>query len=124
MPASAAGLGLPGGFGKPDIVLGDRHGQSCAPAITARLEKLFEDQGLVVSRNRPYAGGFITQCHGKPRLGRHAIQIEINRALYMDEESLIPTPGFGKLAECLTRVMDSFLKELPSLLLPQALAAE
>jgi N-formylglutamate amidohydrolase len=73
---------------KADVVLGDRYGTTCHPDMTSVLEMSLRHYGYKVERNKPYAGGFITQHYGAPRLGRHAIQIEINRALYMDEASL------------------------------------
>lgn len=76
----------------PDIVLGDRYGNSCSPRLTNRIEMLLQDMGYSVARNDPYAGGYCTIRYGKPRAGVHAIQIEINRRLYMDE-SLIKRRG-------------------------------
>jgi N-formylglutamate amidohydrolase len=57
-----------------------------------------------VVRNRPYAGGFITEHYGEPALGRHALQVEINRALYMDERALSEKPGFAALSARLVAV--------------------
>ena len=68
---------------QPDVVLGDRFGTSCGADLVDELANFFNQQGLRVSRNKPYAGGFITETHGLPQQGRHALQIEINRALYM-----------------------------------------
>lgn len=126
MPASATGTGTEWAQGRhrPDIVLGDRHGSACSGAITATLERLLAAEGLAVARNRPYAGGFITQTHGKPRLGRHAVQIEICRSLYMDESTLNKTTGFEPLHAAMTRVMQGLFASLPGLLLPVPLAAE
>ena len=67
-------------MGRVDIVLGDRHGAACADEIVSTLEELLRSQGLRVVRNKPYAGGFITQNYGRPPISRHALQIEINRA--------------------------------------------
>ncbi len=69
----------------PDMVLGDRYGRSCAPGLTSRIEEFLQDMGYSVARNDPYAGGYCTIRYGRPRAGVHAIQIEINRRLYMDE---------------------------------------
>lgn len=79
---------------RPDIVLGDRYGASCAPQIVDLAQDIFESLGYVVARNRPYAGGFITEHYGQPASGGHALQVEINRALYMDEAALAPNDGF------------------------------
>ena len=65
---------------KADMVLGDRYGTSCAPILTELMEAALRGRGYTVIRNKPYAGGFITEHYGEPALGRHALQIEINRA--------------------------------------------
>ncbi len=85
MPSSASNLGARDRDGRVDIVLGDNHGESCAPDLVASAGSWFRARGLQVHRNQPYAGGFTTQCYGRPSLARHALQIEINRDLYMDE---------------------------------------
>jgi N-formylglutamate amidohydrolase len=124
MPTSAAASGLSQTGQRPDVVLGDRHGSACSGIITAALESLLTAQGLKVARNLPYAGGFITQTHGKPRLGRHAIQIEICRSLYMDEATLAKTEGFEPLRAAMTVVMTGLFTSLAPLLVPATLAAE
>ena len=73
--------------GGSDIVLGDRFGSSAAGWVLDTLERALRDSGLAVRRNKPYAGGYITEHYGAPTQGRHAVQIEINRALYMDERA-------------------------------------
>jgi N-formylglutamate amidohydrolase len=85
-----------------DIVLGDRFGNSCDPEVTALAENSLRAAGCTVSRNKPYSGGFFTENHGRPRLGRHALQIEVNRQLYMDESSRVPHAGFKTLQAALT----------------------
>jgi N-formylglutamate deformylase len=80
---------------RADIVLGDRYGTSCSPALTDVAEVTLRGLGFSVSRNRPYAGGYITEHYGAPAAGLHALQIEINRALYMDEKSHERTAGFA-----------------------------
>lgn len=86
----------------PDIVLGDRFGGSCAPALMAEAEKAFRAAGFRVERNQPYAGGYITEHYGRPDLGWHALQVEVNRALYMDEARLEMSAGFVGVAEALS----------------------
>lgn len=108
----------------PDIVLGDRFGMSCAPAIIDFVEKAFRVRGYNVVRNRPYAGGYITEHYGSPAAARHALQIEINRSLYMDEQSLEPTGGFACLASDLTEVADQLVHAAQGLLMPLRNAAE
>jgi N-formylglutamate amidohydrolase len=124
MPASAAAGGLAQSSQRPDVVLGDRHGSACSGIITSTLESLFTAQGLKVARNRPYAGGFITQTHGKPRIGRHAIQIEICRSLYMNEATLAKTEAFEPLRAAITIVMQGLFKSLSPLLVATPQAAE
>ena len=80
-----------------DIVLGDRFGSSCDNRLTSLAERTFRDMGYSVARNAPYAGGYTTRCYGRPKRGVHALQIELNRALYMDEASVIKNAGFAGL---------------------------
>jgi N-formylglutamate deformylase len=77
---------MPSAAAAPDIVLGDRLGLAAAPQVTYAAECAFVGQGFAVARNTPYAGGHTTQLYGRPPGGVHALQIEINRALYMDED--------------------------------------
>lgn len=97
MPASATAHVAPPGAGMIDVVLGDRFGASCAEEISAFIEENLRRHGLRVLRNKPYAGGFITEHYGQPQTGVHAVQIEINRAIYMDEKTYRPTDDFGRL---------------------------
>lgn len=83
----------------PDIVLGDRYGVSCSPAIVDLAERTLKDAGFTVARNRPYAGGYITEHYGAPPSGFHALQIEVNRGLYMDERVHARLPAFRDVAE-------------------------
>lgn len=88
----------------PDIVLGDRYGTTCAPALVDLIEMVFAGAGLRVARNRPYAGGFIARTYGRPQHGIHAIQIEISRHLYMNEVTLEKNDGFGMIRQLLDRL--------------------
>ena len=83
---------------RADVVLGDRYGTSCVTAVAETIEATLRGQGYSVSRNKPYAGGFITEHYGNPAAGLHAIQLEINRALYMDERRFERSPSFASLA--------------------------
>jgi len=83
---------------RADVVLGDRYGTSCVAAVAETIESTLRGQGYSVSRNKPYAGGFITEHYGNPAAGLHAIQLELNRALYMDERRFERTPSFDRLA--------------------------
>jgi N-formylglutamate amidohydrolase len=70
---------------RPDVVIGDRYGTSCAPLLADMVEETMSRLGYSVGRNKPYAGGFITEHYGNPASGLHTIQLELNRAIYMDE---------------------------------------
>jgi N-formylglutamate amidohydrolase len=83
---------------RPEFVLGDRYGTSCVGVVAETVEKTLRTLGYTVSRNKPYAGGFITEHYGNPAAGLHAIQLEINRALYMDEARYERIAGFNRLA--------------------------
>ena len=83
---------------RADLVLGDRYGTSCVPIVAETIEATMRGFGYAVSRNKPYAGGFITEHYGNPTTGLHAIQLEINRALYMDERRYERSASFARLA--------------------------
>lgn len=100
MPARAGGPGR-----GVDVVLGDRHGASCDPAITRRLRALFEGLGWRVALNHPYAGGYSTRLWARPDEGFHAIQIELSRALYFDEAARTPGLGWSRCEKGLARVI-------------------
>ncbi len=85
MPSSGSPCDDGPDLGNIDIVLGDAHGQSCAGRVTACAELVLLSQGYRVARNQPYSGGFVTRHYGRPESGVHALQIEINRNIYMDE---------------------------------------
>ncbi len=96
---------------RADIVIGDRYGTSCAPLLTDVVEDTMASLGYSTGRNKPYAGGFITEHYGNPVNGLHAIQIELNRAIYMDERRRergvdLPrvTADFAALAEALVTI--------------------
>ena len=97
---------------RADIVLGDRYGTSCVPMVSETVEATFRELGYAVSRNKPYAGGFITEHYGNPAAGLHSIQIEINRALYMDERRYERSASFARVANHLALLADR-LAEIP-----------
>jgi N-formylglutamate amidohydrolase len=109
---------------KADIVLGDRYGTSCAVVVIDLVEAAMRRRGYTVVRNKPYAGGFITEHYGEPALGRHALQIEINRAIYMDERTLQKKPGFAALAGNMSEVFAQVIAELSGDMMPRQIAAE
>jgi N-formylglutamate amidohydrolase len=91
---------------RADVVIGDRYGTSCVPLIADTIEEALRDFGYRISRNKPYAGGFITEHYGNPASGLHTVQLELNRALYMDERRLERTEGFATVAQHLELVSD------------------
>ena len=96
---------MPSALSAPDIVLGDRYGASAAPQLTSRAEAAFSRQGFSVARNTPYAGGHTTVLYGRVASGCHALQIEINRALYLDEDRIAKKASFESVRARLTRAM-------------------
>lgn len=99
----------PMGSRRPDIILGDRFGVSCHPETIARVEEAFQKQGYNVTRNYPYAGGYVTQHYGKPRAGIEALQIEINRDLYLNPVTMKKKRGYEALAENLKSIMSEII---------------
>lgn len=99
------------GRARPDIVLSDRDGATCDPAFTAAARAILTDLGFGVQVNDPYKGAEIVRRHGRPAEGRHALQIEVNRALYMDEAQMVRSPGFdatrARLGAFLRRLRDA-----------------
>lgn len=115
MPSVAAAFtaGVPG-TRRPDFVLGDRDGTTCDPALTRRVADRLRDMGHTVAVNDPYKGVELVRANGAPHLGRHSLQLEINRALYMDETTLEPHAGFEPLRRTLRRLLDDLVGFLAS----------
>lgn len=90
----------------PDIVLGDRFGSSCSGHLTGLTERFFRKAGYTVARNAPYAGGYTTRAYGRPRRGAHVLQIEINRGLYMDEQTVQKSAGFASMQNLISTYID------------------
>jgi N-formylglutamate amidohydrolase len=109
---------------KSDFVLGDRYGTSCAQNLVDVAEYELRRLGYSVQRNKPYAGGFITESYGNPSAGCHALQIEVNRALYMDERAIEPGPRFERLAQDLAIVVEETSAAAKAGLSKDRLAAE
>jgi N-formylglutamate amidohydrolase len=108
-----------------DFVLGDRFGASCDARIVDALEGRLRGFGYNVHRNRPYAGGFITEHYGRPGAGRHALQIEVGRGLYMNEATLAPNERFETVAGHLGLALAEIAQEFPtSVAAPTRAAAE
>jgi N-formylglutamate deformylase len=100
---------MPSAAAAPDIVLGDRYGMAASPGLVRFAERVFEAQGFAVARNAPYAGGYTTHLHGRPSRGVHALQIEINRALYLDEERIEPSPRYETLRTRLASAIEALV---------------
>lgn len=96
---------------RPDVVVGDRFGASCDPRLTKLVRDGLTRLGYHVQLNRPYAGGFITEHYGRPQMGSHALQIEVNRALYLDEIRLRPTRRFARLRQDLAALAGQLFAE-------------
>ena len=92
---------------RPDVVIGDRYGTSCAPLLPDTVEQTMSQLGYSVGRNKPYAGGFITEHYGSPASGLHAIQLELNRAIYMDERRREKGARFAQVAADFIRLADA-----------------
>ena len=108
----------------PDVVLGDRYGTTCSPALADLAEMVFTGAGLRVARNRPYAGGFCTRTYGRPQHGVHALQVEISRHLYMNEVTLEKNEGFGAMKLLVERFLIALVGLDLSMLGPPASAQE
>ena len=119
MPSIGGPLDPDAGRGRADFVVGDCFGSTCAPYITDAIERTIAGFGYAVARNKPFAGGFTTRHYGQPRDGVHTVQVEINRALYMDEIRIEKNAGFDRIAAQMTDVIAALAQ-----LTAQDLAAE
>lgn len=95
-----------GRFGRmPDIVLGDRFGSSCEAGFVDEIESALIEQGFRVARNTPFAGAYITQTYGRPSSGKSCLQIEVDRALYLDEKNIVKSENFDEVRDRLSVVI-------------------
>jgi N-formylglutamate amidohydrolase len=92
---------------RPDVVIGDRYGTSCAALLADTVEEAMRALGYSVGRNKPYAGGFITEHYGNPASGLHTVQLELNRAIYMDERRRERGPRFEQIARDFAALADA-----------------
>jgi N-formylglutamate amidohydrolase len=115
-PLGAQGAGRPA-----QIVIGDRYGRSASGRLVERLVAIAEAEGLRVARNTPYAGGYTLDHHGAPGQRRHAIQIEIDRRLYLLPDLRTPGPGVARISALIARMVAAMADELGA---PLATAAE
>ncbi len=109
---------------KADFVIGDRFGTSCSTWLSSCAVGLLQNMGYHVTLNRPYAGGYITENYGRPDRGVHALQVEINRALYMDETTHTPHSGFQQVRSDLMEFLGSLVEMVRESFSEDALAAE
>jgi N-formylglutamate amidohydrolase len=109
---------------RADIVIGDRYGTSCVGVVADTIEQVLRHRGYSVSRNKPYAGGFITEHYGNPAAGLHSVQLEINRGLYMDERRFERSAAFAKVAQDLETMADRLNEIALQELRPYRAAAE
>jgi len=113
---------MPSAAAVPDIVLGDRYGISAAAPLTRIAEHVLERNRFTVSRNTPYAGGYTTSFYGKRTQGIHALQIEINRSLYLDEDRIVRANDFPRVQQRLAAALTQLVAIDLSLLRPQSTA--
>jgi N-formylglutamate amidohydrolase len=109
-------------MGRPDFVLGDRFGTSCSGELTRLAASQLEALGYAVALNKPYAGGYITEHYGRPHKAQHVLQIEINRALYMDETRFEKSAGYERLRAGLETMVRGLVPGIPGLAIPRAAA--
>ncbi len=107
---------------RPDIVIGDRFGTSCDPRLSRIVRQGLSSLGYDVQMNRPYAGGYITEHYGRPARGVHALQLELNRGLYVDEVTLKRSRHFDELKHNLTRLAAHLFQDVPGLMERRAAA--
>ncbi|MBO6895981.1 MAG: N-formylglutamate amidohydrolase [Shimia sp.] len=105
MPREAVEGSLRRGMKRPEIVLGDRFGAAADVELVDQIEAAFQKAGFVVSRNTPFAGAYVTQHYGRPLKAQHAVQIEIDRSLYMNEAKIEPHSDFNEFRARLNDVV-------------------
>jgi N-formylglutamate amidohydrolase len=121
MPHEAIEAHTRPGQARPEVVLGDRFGATAGREVMDQVEAAFVAAGLRVVRNAPFAGAYVAQAYGRPSRGVHVVQVEIDRALYMDEVLIEPRPDFAAFRGLMARVLGEITRNCrPGL----ALAAE
>ncbi len=116
MPSVGSPTDLDVGAKRVDFVLGDCFGASCAPQVTSKVVELLEDLGYRVVLNTPYSGGYTTLHYGNPSAKVHALQIEINRSLYLDEATFEPSQRMGALIENINKLIAALNEQGAALL--------
>lgn len=117
MPSIGGPMDYDNGLSRTDIILGDRFGTSCDDWISDLSDDVLKAQDFVVRRNRPYAGGYTTAHYGTPKKAVHALQIELNRVLYMDEESITKLQSFSEIKQRLSALIERLCQIKPEQLL-------
>jgi N-formylglutamate amidohydrolase len=107
MPSIGGPMDDDRGNQRVDVVLGNKHGEACSPDLINFVETHFKSLGMIVRRNHPYAGGYTTRHYGAPETNVHALQIEVNRALYMDEETIMRNSGFDDLKSKISSLINA-----------------
>lgn len=110
MPHEAIEAHTRPGQPRPEVVLGDRFGVAAGREVMDRIEAAFAGAGLRVVRNAPFAGAYVAQAYGRPTRGVHVVQVEIDRALYMDEARVEPLPGFAAFRDLIAGVVAEVLR--------------
>ena len=110
MPSVGAPMDPDAGRGRADFILGDGFGTTCEGAVADTVERALESHGYRVTRNKPFAGGYTTRHYGCPEEGVHALQIETNRALYMDEDAIGRLPALADVAGHMTSVVSALIR--------------
>ena len=105
MPHEAIEAHARPGYLRPEVVLGDRFGAAAGSDVMDRVEAAFVGAGLRVVRNAPFAGAYITQAYGRPQQSQHVVQVEIDRALYLDEARVEPSRNFADFRKLMAGVV-------------------
>lgn len=113
-----------GSNARPDFIIGDRYGTSASAELSRAAVAIFEEMGFTAIRNKPYAGGFITEHYGRPSRGLHALQIEVNRSIYVDEITLEKRADFALVVGAITAFMRQLAVYVAQFATDSALAAE
>ncbi|SLN64238.1 N-formylglutamate amidohydrolase [Ruegeria meonggei] len=110
MPHEAVAMASTAKSKRPEVVLGDRFGASASAKVVDRIEAAFVAAGLNVARNAPFAGAYVTQTYGRPSRHQHAVQVEIDRSLYMDEARIEPNENFAAFQEILREIIQDIAR--------------
>ncbi len=114
MPSVGGPMDNDPGNARVDMVLGNNHGATCQARLMQFVDAVLSEAGYTVRINNPYSGGFTTRHYGQPRRGIQTLQIEVNRALYMDEQAIARSSGFAQLQADLTRLVEALSNYEPA----------